>query len=50
MAVAEDEGIGATARHRASASVPETERAPVLDDLFPQRPRGGGDSRSWPRC
>lgn len=41
MAVAEDEGIGATARHRASASVPETERAPVLDELFPQRPRGG---------
>lgn len=41
MAVAEDEGIGATARHRASASVPETERAPVLDDLFPRRPRGG---------
>lgn len=41
MAVAADEGIGVTARHRASAAVPETKRAPVLDDMFPRRPRGG---------
>jgi hypothetical protein len=41
MAVAKEEGIGATARHRASAAVPETRRAPVLDDMFPRRPRGG---------
>lgn len=41
MAVAADEGIGATARHRASASVPETEKPPVLDEIFPSRPRGG---------
>lgn len=40
MAVAADEGIGVTARHRASASVPDTERPPVLDDMFPRRPRG----------
>ncbi|MFG3341604.1 DUF5667 domain-containing protein [Glycomyces sp. NPDC048151] len=41
MAVAADEGIGVTARARASAAVPETRRAPVLDDMFPRRPRGG---------
>ncbi|THV29981.1 DUF5667 domain-containing protein [Glycomyces paridis] len=41
MAVATDEGIGVTARHRASAAVPATRRAPVLDDMFPRRPRGG---------
>jgi hypothetical protein len=41
MAVAAEEGIGVTARHRASAAVPETQRAPVLDDMFPRRPRGG---------
>lgn len=41
MAVAADEGIGSTARHRASASVPDTERPPVLDEMFPRRPRGG---------
>ncbi|WP_091032307.1 DUF5667 domain-containing protein [Glycomyces harbinensis] len=41
MAVASEEGIGVTARHRASAAVPETRRAPVLDDMFPRRPRGG---------
>lgn len=41
MAVATDEGIGVTARARASAAVPETKRAPVLDDMFPRRPRGG---------
>ncbi|HEU5129339.1 MAG TPA: DUF5667 domain-containing protein [Glycomyces sp.] len=41
MAVAADEGIGATARHRASASVPDTEKPPVLDEIFPRRPRGG---------
>ncbi|WP_157930695.1 DUF5667 domain-containing protein [Glycomyces xiaoerkulensis] len=41
MAVAGAEGIGATARHRASASVPESERPPVVGELFPRRPRGG---------
>jgi len=41
MAVAAEEGIGVTARHRASASVPQSKRAPVLDDMFPRRPRGG---------
>ncbi|HEX2144295.1 MAG TPA: DUF5667 domain-containing protein [Glycomyces sp.] len=41
MAVATEEGIGVTARARASAAVPETKRAPVLDDMFPKRPRGG---------
>jgi hypothetical protein len=41
MAVAAEEGIGVTARARASAAVPETKRAPVLDDMFPRRPRGG---------
>jgi hypothetical protein len=41
MAVAAEEGIGVTARHRASAVVPETRRAPVHDDMFPRRPRGG---------
>ncbi len=41
MAVATEEGIGVTARHRASAAVPETKRAPVLDEMFPRRPRGG---------
>ena len=41
MAVAADEGIGATARHRASAVVPENDRPPVLDEMFPRRPRGG---------
>ncbi|MCD0442456.1 DUF5667 domain-containing protein [Glycomyces sp. A-F 0318] len=41
MAVAAEEGIGVTARHRASAAVPEPKRAPVLDDMFPRRPRGG---------
>lgn len=41
MAVAAEEGIGTTARHRASAAVPESKRAPVLDDIFPRRPRGG---------
>ncbi|MDA1362001.1 DUF5667 domain-containing protein [Glycomyces luteolus] len=41
MAVAAEEGIGVTARARASAAVPETTRAPVLDDMFPRRPRGG---------
>ncbi|MEU6857823.1 DUF5667 domain-containing protein [Glycomyces sp. NPDC046736] len=41
MAVATDEGIGVTARHRASASVPQTRRPPVLEDMFPKRPRGG---------
>jgi hypothetical protein len=41
MAVAAEEGIGVTARHRASAAVPETKRPPVLDDMFPKRPRGG---------
>ncbi len=41
MAVAAEEGIGVTARARASAVVPETRRAPVLDDMFPRRPRGG---------
>jgi hypothetical protein len=41
MAVAAEEGIGVTARHRASAAVPETSRPPVLDDMFPKRPRGG---------
>lgn len=41
MAVAADEGIGVTARARASAAVPETKRAPVHDDMFPRRPRGG---------
>lgn len=41
MAVAAEEGIGVTARHRASAVVPATKRAPVLDDMFPKRPRGG---------
>ena len=41
MAVAEEEGIGATARHSASARVPKTERAPVLDDLFRERPHRG---------
>jgi hypothetical protein len=41
MAVAADEGIGATARHRASVRVPKSSRAPVHDDMFPQRPRGG---------
>ncbi|WP_460545198.1 DUF5667 domain-containing protein [Glycomyces halotolerans] len=41
MAVAEAEGIGATARHRASAAVPESDRPPVREDLFPRRPRGG---------
>ncbi|GAA1689295.1 hypothetical protein GCM10009830_41120 [Glycomyces endophyticus] len=41
MAVATEEGIGVTARHRASAAVPETRRAPVLDEMFPRRPRGG---------
>ncbi|MEU6246508.1 DUF5667 domain-containing protein [Glycomyces sp. NPDC047010] len=41
MAVAQEEGIGVTARHRASAAVPETKRAPVLDEMFPRRPRGG---------
>ncbi|WP_155830076.1 DUF5667 domain-containing protein [Glycomyces tenuis] len=41
MAVAADEGIGVTARHRASAAVPDSEKAPVLDELFPRRPRGG---------
>lgn len=41
MAVMVDEGIGATARHRASAAVPDTKRAPVLEDMFPRRPRGG---------
>ena len=41
MAVAAEEGIGVTARHRASAVVPETRRAPVHDDIFPKRPRGG---------
>ncbi|MDN3241200.1 DUF5667 domain-containing protein [Glycomyces tritici] len=41
MAVAAEEGIGVTARARASAVVPDTKRAPVLDDMFPRRPRGG---------
>lgn len=41
MAVAAEEGIGVTARARASAVVPATSRAPVLDDMFPRRPRGG---------
>ncbi|MCC3763527.1 DUF5667 domain-containing protein [Glycomyces sp. TRM65418] len=41
MAVAAEEGIGVTARHRASAAVPEPKRAPVTDDMFPKRPRGG---------
>ncbi|WP_026925368.1 DUF5667 domain-containing protein [Glycomyces arizonensis] len=41
MAVAADEGIGATARHRASAAVPEPVKEPVHDELFPRRPRGG---------
>ncbi|THV41235.1 DUF5667 domain-containing protein [Glycomyces buryatensis] len=41
MAVAAEEGIGATARHRASAAVPTSHRAPVLDEMFPRRPRGG---------
>lgn len=41
MAVATDEGIGVTARARASAVVPESKRAPVHDDMFPRRPRGG---------
>ncbi|MDA1367654.1 DUF5667 domain-containing protein [Glycomyces algeriensis] len=41
MAVAAEEGIGVTARARASAAVPDTKRAPVLDDMFPRRPRGG---------
>jgi hypothetical protein len=41
MAVAAEEGIGVTARHRASAAVPEPTRPPVLDDMFPKRPRGG---------
>ncbi|GAA2268584.1 hypothetical protein GCM10009853_022350 [Glycomyces scopariae] len=41
MAVAAEEGIGVTARARASAAVPETTRAPVLDEMFPRRPRGG---------
>ncbi|MBO3735128.1 DUF5667 domain-containing protein [Glycomyces niveus] len=41
MAVAAEEGIGVTARARASAAVPETKRAPVHDDMFPRRPRGG---------
>lgn len=41
MAVAAEEGIGVTARHRASAVVPETRRAPVHDEIFPKRPRGG---------
>ncbi|RRR99353.1 DUF5667 domain-containing protein [Glycomyces terrestris] len=41
MAVAEEEGIGVTARHRASAAVPDTNRAPVRDEMFPRRPRGG---------
>lgn len=41
MAVAAEEGIGVTARARASAAVPETKRAPVHEDMFPRRPRGG---------
>lgn len=41
MAVAAEEGIGVTARHRASAAVPETTRPPVHDEMFPRRPRGG---------
>jgi hypothetical protein len=41
MAVAAEEGIGVTARARASAVVPETKRAPVTEDMFPRRPRGG---------
>ncbi|MQM28368.1 DUF5667 domain-containing protein [Glycomyces albidus] len=41
MAVAAEEGIGVTARHRASAAVPETKRPPVHDEMFPRRPRGG---------
>ncbi|WP_460498493.1 DUF5667 domain-containing protein, partial [Glycomyces tarimensis] len=41
MAVAADEGIGVTARHRASAAVPAAAGPPVLDELFPRRPRGG---------
>ncbi|MCH7232766.1 DUF5667 domain-containing protein [Glycomyces sp. L485] len=41
MAVAADEGIGATARHRASAIVPDAAGPPVLDEMFPRRPRGG---------
>lgn len=41
MAVAADEGIGVTARHRASAVVPESAKEPVRGELFPRRPRGG---------
>ncbi len=41
MAVAADEGIGVTARHRASAAVPESAKEPVRGELFPRRPRGG---------
>lgn len=41
MAVAADEGIGATARHRASAAVTAPAKEPVLEEFFPRRPRGG---------
>ncbi len=41
MAIAADEGIGVTARASARAQVPRSNAAPVQDDLFVKRPRGG---------